>query len=295
MADAVPYLIPRIVYVGDRAKLVVPLSGFPPVAGTPGAVPALSGAGDVVVHRAELEQWGGELTLVVDFTAYATGVLELPPVELNGLLYRGLTVEIASILGDSLGGGRDNSLGGAGGGMTLSGPAPPLAVPGTSFFVYGVLAGIVMVFLALLGGRFWVRRHLKDLLLRWKRRRLIASMGRIERRLRISLEGLRTPDSLRERLDYLSGEFRTFLELFTLRHCQSMTAEEMEAIPALAAPEYPGAPVLGGSYLGPFFRRCDDLRYGGGGISAEDLRDILGKLRLFLNTLDRAERAGAGS
>jgi hypothetical protein len=238
-----------------------------------------------VIHGVTLEQWGGEAVLVVEFTPYATGVLELPPLELKGSLYRGLRVEIASVL--------DNGPGGGGAEMALSGLALPLAVPGTSFFIYSVLAGIMAVFLMLLGGRLWVRRCLKAMLLRWRRRRLIASMGRIGRRLENSLESLRSPDSLRERLDYLCGEFRTFLGLFTLKRCQSMTAGELGKIPALAGPEYPDAAVLGGAFLGPFFRRCDDLRYGGGGISGEDLRNILEELRFFLNTLDRAERAGA--
>jgi hypothetical protein len=239
----------------------------------------------MAIHQVKLEQWNGEPVLVVEFTPYAAGVLEFPPLELEGLFYEGLRAEIASVLDSGPGKGEAQ--------MTLSGLASPLAVPGTSFFVYGVLAGIMAIFLVFLGGRLWVRRCLKAMLLRWRRRRLIASMGRIGRRVENSLGSLRSPDSLRERLDYLCGEFRTFLSLFTLKHCQSMTAGELGEIPALAGAEYPGAPVLGGAFLGPFFRRCDDLRYGGGGISEEDLRDILKKLRIFLGALDRAERTGA--
>jgi hypothetical protein len=239
----------------------------------------------MVIHRAELERWDGERVLVVEFTPYATGVLELPPVEVEGLLYGGLRAEIASVLDAGSGGGPQ---------AALSGLASPLAVPGTSFFVYGTLAGIIAALIALLGGRLWVRRHLKTLVLRWRRRRLIFSMGRIGRRLEKALgEGDRSPDSLRERLDYRCGEFRTFLGLFTLRHCRSMTAGELGEIPALTGPAWPGVPAPGGAFLGPFFRRCDDLRYGGGGLTEGDLRDILEKLRSFLGVLDRAERAGA--
>jgi hypothetical protein len=238
-----------------------------------------------VIHGVTLEQWGGDPVLAVEFTPYATGILELPPFELKGSLYEGLRVEIASIL--------DKGPGEGGAQTALSGLAAPLAAPGTSFFIYGVLAGIMAVFVVLLRGRLRVRRCLKAMLSRWRRRRLIASMGRIGRRLENSSGSLRSPDSLRERLDYLCGEFRTFLGLFTLRHCQSMTAGELGEIPAFTDPEYPGAAVPGGAFLGPFFRRCDDLRYGGGGINGEDLRDILEKLRLFLGALDRAERAGA--
>jgi hypothetical protein len=194
-------------------------------------------------------------------------------------------VEIASVLDDGPGGGAP---------AALSGLASPLAVPGTGFFIYGALAGILAVLIALLGGRLWVRHHLTALLLGRRRRRLIFSMGRIGRRLEKTLgEGDWPPDSLRERLDYLCGEFRTFLGLFTLRRCQSMTAGEMGEIPALTGPAWTGVPVPGGAFLGPFFRRCDDLRYGGGGITKEDLRDILETLRSFLEGLGRAERAGA--
>ena len=285
MADPALRLIPPTVYVGDRARLFVPLTWFPSGDGTQAGLSPSSGGGDLVIHEAALEQWGGEPVLVVEFTPYATGVLELPPLKLEGSFYRGLRVEIASVLDNGPGEGESR--------MALSGLAPPLAVPGTSFFIYGVLAGIMAALLVSLGGRLWIRRCLRTMLLRWRRRRLIVSMGRIARRLENSLGSLRSPDSLRERLDYLCGEFRIFLGLFTLKHCQSMTAGELGAIPALVDPGQPGAAVLGGAFLGPFFRRCDDLRYGGGGISGEDLRDILEKLRIFLNTLDRAERAGA--
>jgi hypothetical protein len=289
MADAAPWLIPQTVYVGDRARLLAPLAWFSSEDRTCGAVPVPPGEEDIVIHRVKLEQWGGEPVLVVEFTSYATGVLEFPPLELEGLLYEGLRAEIASVLNNSPGTGPEKG----DGQMALSGLAPPLAVPGTSSFVYGVLAGIMAVFLVSLGGRLWVRRYLKAMLLRRRRRRLIASMGRIGRRIGNSPGSPRSPDFLRGRLDYLCGEFRTFLGLFTMKHCQSMTAGELGEISALVSSEYPGAPVLGGAFLGSFFRRCDDLRYGGGGISDKDLRDILENLRLFLGTLDRAERAGA--
>jgi hypothetical protein len=238
-----------------------------------------------VIHRAELERWDGDQALVVEFTPYAAGALELPSVEAGGILYGGLKVTIASVLDDGSGGGTPTA---------LSGLASPLAVPGTGFFIYGTLAGIIAVLIAVLGGRLWVRHHLKALMLGWRRRRLILSMGKIRRRLERALgEEGRSPDFLRERLDYLCGEFRTFLGLFTLRRCQSMTAGELGEIPALTGPAWPGAPVPGGAFLGPFFRRCDDLRYGGGGITGEDMGDILEKLRIFLEGLDRAERAGA--
>jgi hypothetical protein len=290
MAGTGPWLIPPTVYVGDRARLIVPLAWFPQGGGTPETVsapaaPAAGGGEDIVIHRAELERWDGEWALVVEFTPYATGLLELPPVEAEGLLYGGLRAEIASVLDADSGGGPR---------AALSGLASPLAVPGTSFFVYGILGGIIAALIAVAGGRLWVRHHLKALLLGWKRRRLIFSMGRIGRRLEKALgEGDRSPDSLRERLDYLCCEFRSFLGLFTLRHCQSMTAGELGEIPALTGPAWPGDPAPGGVFLGPFFRRCDDLRYGGGGITEGDLREMLEKLRSFLDALGRAERAGA--
>jgi hypothetical protein len=289
------WLIPQTVYVGDRATLVVPLDNLP--AGEslfPGEPPALP---DLAIHRIELERRGEGGRLLIDFTAYAPGPLEIPPFELEGIPFTGLTIEIASILGS----GEHTTI--------LSPLAPPLAIPGTGFLIYGTMAGLILIILTFLGAVFWAPRRAAIWLEGRRRKRLVLSLAGMERRLRRELiRGNTTASQRRERLNFLAGEFRTFLALFTGENCRAMTAGELSRL-SLAAercvPENPGARIPpensppGGDFLGGFFRRCDDLRFSGTEISAEELLKILEDLKLFAGALktagDAAARAVAGA
>jgi hypothetical protein len=262
------YLIPQIVYVGDRAALVIPLER--PLSGEALSLPsgeALS-LPDLAVHRVELESRGNGGQLVIHFTAYAPGTLELPPFEAGGMFFEGIEVEIASILGS----GEDAA--------ALSPPAPPLAIPGTSLLIYGTLAGAVLFMLIALWAFLWAPRRLEGWLKKWRRKRLILSLAVMERRLRKTLgRGDTTAPQRGELLNVLAGEFRVFLSLLTGENCRAMTAGELSrlSLTEFSAPD--------GPFLGDFFRRCDDLRFSGADAAAGELLEILGDLKLFIEAL----------
>jgi hypothetical protein len=247
--------------------LVVPLDQ-PPAGGSlfSGKAPARP---DLVIHGVELESRGAGGQLVVDFTAYTPGLLELPPLEIGGILFEGLGVEITSILGS----GEESAV--------LSPPAPPPAVPGTGLLISGTLAGALFLAAAFLWAFFRGPRFLEKRLKTWRRNRLIGSLGALERRLRKTLIRENAGVSRREELlNFLTGEFRTFLGRLTGENCRAMTAGELSR---LSLPG--GDAAAGGEFLGAFFRRCDDLRFSGADIGADELLDILGELKIFIAAL----------
>ncbi|GHV11824.1 hypothetical protein FACS189491_03750 [Spirochaetia bacterium] len=282
-----PYLIPQTVFVGDRAQLVVPLG--PAFTGTAAFVredsAQLPQTGDIRIHRLELEHRGGSPQLLVDFTAFAPGTLEFPPLPELGL--SGLTVNITSILGS------DSE------GLVLSNPAPPLAAPGTIFIIYGTVIGITLLIFALAGGRMWSRRHLGALLEKWRRQRLLRLMKKVEERLRLNLvKGSPGSENYSGTLTLLSGEFRTFLGYFSGLNCRAMTAGEFfaedEALnKALGNTLGETGLVLTGEYLGTLFRRFDRLRFSGEGIEKEAVLGILDGVKLFIDTLSLVLRTKA--
>jgi hypothetical protein len=231
---------------------------------------------DIELHRVLLEYRSSGSRLVVEFSAYVPGTLELPPLEIGGKRFASLRVEISSVIGSG-----EN-------GAVLAGPAPPLAVPGASLLIYGAMGGFVLFLLLALWAGIWGRRRMVGWITRWKRGRLVVSMWGIEKRLRKMLlkEGSR-----REILNTLSGEFRSFLTFFTGENCRAMTAAEIGGVSLeLPAPGNEAGPELGGGFLEAFFRRCDELRFSGSGIGTEDVLALLGDLRRFLKTLGRSGR-----
>jgi hypothetical protein len=282
-----PYLIPQTVFVGDRARLVVPLGAA--FAGAAAFVlddaAQLPPIGDIRVHRLELERRGsGGSQLLVDFTAFAPGELEFPPFPEPGI--SGLRVNITSIL-DS-----------GGEGLVLSNPAPPLPAPGALFIIYGTVIGIILLIFAIIGGRIWARGHLGTFLEKWRRRRLIGLMGKVERRLRLNLmKGDPGSENYGETLALLSGEFRAFLGYFSGLNCRAMTAGEFFDLPPLVPGREDASgggaldeagPVLTGEYLGTLFRRLDRLRFSGEGIEKEAVLGLLDGVKLFTDTLGSA-------
>jgi hypothetical protein len=270
------YLVPQTVYVGDRATLVVLLENPPEsgaaLTGKPPAVP------DMVIHRVELERRGENGRLLIDFTAYAPGMRELPPFEIGGILFSGLRFEIASILGT------DETA------RVLSRPALSLAVPGTGILVYGAVSGIILAVLVFLWALVFGPRRFESWRRRRKRKRLIASLAGMERRMRKKvIRENRAAKNFGDLLNVLAAEFRIFLALFTGENCKAMTAGELSR---LAVPE----PAEGddfsrtGAFLGGFFRRCDDLRFSGAETPKNEFLAILGELKNFIDALNRAER-----
>jgi hypothetical protein len=287
-----PYLIPPVVHVGDRATLVIPLSGEKAVNDSLVSLDTQHAplSPDIDFHRIVLERRPSGSRLLVEFSAFIPGLLELPPIEIGGERFAGLRVEISSILesGET--------------GAVLSGLAPALAIPGTSFLVYGTMGALVLILLLALWAGIWGRRRFSGWIVRWKRRRLIVFMWGMEKRLRRNLQKEGKPQNV---LNILSGEFRVFLSFFTGENCRAMTAAELGRLPPeLLSPgrgedQKPDAdstvrpgPELetGGDFLGAFFRRCDEFRFSGSDISTAEALGMLDDLRRFLKNLDRAER-----
>ena len=266
------YLIPQIVYVGDRAALILPLPN-------PQDRPAAGSAADIVLasdspdypsdpvfdfHRIILERRLSGSRLLIEFSAFQPGLLELPPIEIGGERFAGLSVEIKSVIGAS------------GSELELAGPASALAIPGTALMVYGTLACLVLFLSFVLWLLFRGRRYLHIWITKWNRIRLLVSMKIIGKRL---YKALLKNGKSRDILDKLSNEFRAFLSFFTGENCRAMTAHELERLPLIY--EF---------NLGKFFRRCDELRFSGGVIDSEDVFLMLVDLRSFLEALEKEEK-----
>jgi hypothetical protein len=270
--DNTPYIIPQTIFVGDKGRLVFPLgSAF---GGTEGAV--IQGADlprstDLVISRVELERRGAAARLLVDFQAYVPGLILLPPIEIASHTFTGLEVSISSILSVEQRG------------MVLSGPAEPLAAPGTAVMIYGTILGIIFLLLGLTLGGVWGKTRLSSFAERIRRRRVIRAMGRSLKRLRSA--GAEKADKNREILETLSGEFRTFLGILMGTNCRAMVPREFLTLPALG-PGYGLSPFA----LSELFRHCDTLRFSGADIEREAVFNLLEEFRKLTGLLEAAEK-----
>jgi hypothetical protein len=271
-------LIPHLVYVGDPARLVLDLG--PDTSSGPGEVlddpRILPAARNLVISRVELERRQGRSRLLVDFTAYAPGLLEFPPLRLGGRDFSGLRVNIASIL----------DAGGPGDNRVLSPPAPPLAPPGAMTLIYGFALGLLLFLALITAGRrgLPLLRRLRE---RRLRRRKIRIMGRLIRQL---TETLREGGAALPLLERLNLEFRLFLTFITGENCLNMVPGDFEPLPE-------------GPQLCRFFRRADNLRFRGGGPAATGtavteavvIAELLEEARLFLEAAAREDSAAGES
>ena len=269
MQDA--YMIPSRVFVGDRATFILPLPGF---SGQDDPAPSWIPSPDIDIHRVALEGRPGGSFLTIEFSAFTTGVLELPSIDIAGDVFSGLTIEVSSVLqsGET--------------GTVLSGPAGPLAVPGTSLLVYGTIGASIAALSLTLWALLWGRRQVSGWIAAWRRWRLMAAMWGIEKRLRKALaKGV----ARREILDTLAKEFRTFLSYYSGVNCRPKTAPEFgDEI----FREYPTLPPDSESLEG-FFGRCDRMRFRGGEIYIGETQALLTDLRYFLSALGKAKRVAA--
>jgi hypothetical protein len=272
--DGEPYTIPQTIFVGDKGRLALPLGSI--FAGLEPRViqgPLLPRSKDLVIHRVELEKRGGAATLLVDFQGYVPGRITLPPIEIATHTFSGLEVTISSILSVEQRG------------MVLSGPAEPLAAPGTAALIYGAILGIILLLLALTLGSLWGRTRLGDFAERLRRRRVIRAMGR-------TLNGLRAapPGGEAAILETLSRDFRVFLGMLTGINCRAMVPSEFLAL---------HGPVSGGALwpetAADLFSRCDALRFSGKGIGRETVFTLLDEFKALAGLLDAAEEDGRRS
>ena len=269
------YLIPRRIYVGDPAVLIVPL---PPSKGDSDDIVLTAEFPqdtNIDIHRIILERRLSGGRLLIEFTAFVPGVLRLPDFEIGGERFQDLSVTVNSVIS-------------GGSAPVLSGPASSLAMPGTAFLLYGSMS--IFVFLLLFAIWFLLkgRVFLRELQKKWKRRMLFSSMKKTEKRLHRAV--LKDADK-RLILDDISVKFREFLGVFTGNNCFSMTAAEFERLPA--GQYLP--PDFNFLSLGNFFRLCDELRFSGVNVSSQDITRLLGDLHLLLETFKNGNKAGAAA
>jgi hypothetical protein len=233
---------------------------------------------ELKLHRLEFDPRRRQI--LIDFTPFAPGELQIPPLRLPQL--PGFSPEGRIIVASVLGGG-DPSLPDTGGVLVLSGPAPPLAVPGTALIVYGGASLIVLILLLALGMGIWGRPWLERLMEARRRKRLIRLMGSIGKGLRRRIPR----DPRREILGKLSLEFRAFLDYFfdAPGDCRAMTAEEFGALPPLLPPaegEQPASPAA----LMIFFRRLDRLRFSGEQTGDGEIAALLDQMEGILRAME---------
>jgi hypothetical protein len=280
--------IPRQLFVGDWGRLTLNLGSlFPEAASFRISDPRLlPQSPELRLHQLEFDAHRGQLS--IDFTAFAPGELELPPIkppQLPGFSLEGCRVSISSVL--ALEGPLSSQAV-----LVLSGPAPPLAVPGTALLIYGSSSLIILLLLSLLGLGIWGRPWLGKLLETRRRRRLIRLMGKIGEGLRERIPGSSSPEILRK----LSVEFRAFLAYFFDREgggdCRAMTAEEFTALPPLFPPGAggPGEGVSPAS-LGNFFQRLDRLRFSGERAGGGEIAAVLDQMEGILRAMEQGFRA----
>jgi hypothetical protein len=243
------YQTPPVLYVGDRGTLIYPLDVFIDMPGGALVFPdGLPKTEDISVNKIELDRKNRRI--VIEFQGWRTGVISLPPIDINGFELNGLQVTIASLV-DS----RQNT-------MALSPGASPLAAPGTFWVILAVSAGIIaalfiIVVLWISGGKFFtdLRRSVRTKVLLFG---ICSLLRRMERRLEKGRLGAA------EALGLLSQELRVFLSRLWSRPCYAMSAEEFL---------YCGEETFSKT-LYDFFKRCDDLRFGGRPITDESVKAI---------------------
>jgi hypothetical protein len=279
---------PRQIFVGDRGRLILTLGRELQNAAAFSIIDSrlLPQSPELRLHRLEFDPRRNQV--VIDFTAFALGELEIPPIqvpELPGVTLEGCRVSIASTL--VRGDWSAPSSPEAGGILVLSGFAPPLAVPGTALLIYGTSSLIILILLFLLGMGLWGKPYMAKLIEARRRRRLIRLMGTIGEglRKRIPLD----PDQTI--LRKLSVEFRAFLGYFFDSEgggdCRAMTAEEFYSLPPLFSPaDEDWAQPVSAVSLGNFFRRLDRLRFSGEKAGAEEISALLDRTVLILSAIE---------
>jgi hypothetical protein len=281
-SSAESYLIPQTVFVGDLGRLVYPLKDTVPpgenlVLDIPKDLPRVK---DLIITRVELDRREGDARLLIDFQAFAPGLIPLPPVEIASRSFTGLEIRVASILES------DEDL-------VLSPPASPLAVPGTVLVIYGAVFAVIVFILGVVFGGFWYGKHLDYFRARSLRRRTLRNIRRILRRIRIALGKNKTGEG--EALTLVSSEFRTFLSCFSGMNCRAMVPGEFLRLPPLFPPEEGKAPSDTGGFLRDLFRRCDTLRFSGGAIDCGTAIGILEDIQNFVSALEKAEKQRTAS
>ena len=276
------YLVPRRIFIGDQAVLVLPLPGLSssPDISTSGQIssdivltplsPNFPLHANIDFRKITLERRPSESRLIIDFTAFAPGILELPVIEIGGERFSGLTVTVNSII-DS----RSS--------VELSTPASSLAMPGTALMLYGTMAAIIIFILLAIWFVFKGRALLQKFREKWKLWMLFISIKVMEKRLyRAVLKGA----NKRLIINKLSDESRAFLSILSGYNCRAMTAREFLELPF----EHLKIKENDRLFLPDFFRRCDELRFSGVFIHSEEVLQLLVDLHGFIVALEKARK-----
>jgi len=275
------YLIPKNVYVGDKAVLVLPLAGTAQSSQDITLTPSSDNFPlheNIDFHRIILEHHTGTNRLMIEFTAFVPGLLELPPIEIGGGYFSGLSFTVSSVIEGSPS-------------LILSGPASSLAMPGTAIMFYGTISAVIIFILLTVWFFFKGRIFLKKWREKYKYWKLFNSMKLVEKRL---YKNVFKGEDKRVILDKLSDQFRVFLSIMTGINCRSMTAGNFET------PEFEMAlnnrqimNSLNPAQLGNFFSKCDELRFSGGNIDSQEIFSLLEFLRSFIGTMEDNKRLAA--
>ena len=271
VSGSAAYLIPRQIFVGDPATLVLPLpqaeQNKPDIVITSPSE-YLPSDPNIDFHRIILERRTVGSRLLIEFTPFVPGILEFPVIEIEDEYFTELFINVNSLIDEKVS-------------PVLSGAASALAIPGTALMLYGSLTAVVvvllLVFLFLVKGRTFLRKFIE----KWKRRALFGAMRKTAKRLHKEI--FKGSDK-RIILDKLSDEFRSFLSDLTGNNCRAMTAGEFENIHASFAKQEEDE-----SSLVTFFRSCDELRFSGESINSNDLFGMLDDMKHFLAVMESAE------
>jgi hypothetical protein len=259
------YQTPALLYVGDRGTLVYPLDTLSILTESGPVFPdGLPKTDDVIIHKITVDRRGRRV--IIDFQAFRTGAVPLPPIPFDGSELRGLQVNVASILD------AENVP------SILFPEAGLLSAPGT-LWVMTALAAIALLalaFIALLyakGGAIF-ENAVGVLRARFLLRRINSCMRRLERRLRLG------QITEREALAALSGGLRAFLSRFWMLPCYALSAEEflwLEIPPAPAGGNEPLSALCG------FFKKCDGIRFGGAELTPQAVNAVRSEAEAIIN------------
>jgi len=257
-------LIPKVVFVGDPAVLVLPLPAT--IINSDDIImtelsPNIPKDDNIDFHRVILERRVTGSRLLIEFTAFVPGYLKFPEIEIDGEYFNGLSVTINSVIDTRKS-------------LQLSGYASSLAMPGTAVLLYGFLAIVVLFLLLLLWFIFRGRSFINLLIEKWKRLRLFTFIRNAVRRLQKAL--MRGGDK-RAILDKMSDTLREFLSVLTNANCRSMTAREFINMPEEL--------IHNSNFLGNFFRRCDRFRFSGEDVNLREISGLLVDLRNYIEVL----------
>jgi hypothetical protein len=263
MSDG-PFLVPQTVFTGDEGRLVVPLDGILPVTSRGNIVitDRLPFNENIMVNRVEIDMRAKQL--LIDFTAFRPGVLEIPRIDavdavdaINTADLPPLKVEIASILERE------------GYSIILSPPEKPLAAPGTFVMLLGGTAACIalaatMVFLAVNGPkhvhRFAEKLRCRLLVYRTKKAIIKTQYALAQGRVGIK-EGVTAVEEV----------FKLFLSAFYRKDYASYSAEDFLSDTLFSS---------SGGAVYRIFAGCDKLRFSPARIEPDDARTLVEKTLL---------------